>query len=89
MLDRENLAYASVGLCPGCEQCQSDYGLDEEEFAKLYESGELFDEGGFSFHDCELCGTDISGDRYAAHYRDGDEIVHIDICVDCVAEIGG
>lgn len=44
-----------------------------------------FDEGHYSARPCDACGTELAGDRYAAHGRDSaDEIVHFDICVDCL-----
>ena len=75
----------SPGLCGGCPDCQSAYGLEEEELTRAYENGEICDEGGFSWHDCELCGSPLGGDRYAAHGHDSNgEIMHYDICTDCL-----
>ena len=84
----EKLDYVSPGLCPCCLQCQSDYGLSEAEMSNLLGSGELADEGGFSWHDCESCGSDLGGDRYAAHAIGADgELVHLDVCVDCLLKL--
>lgn len=74
-------------ICSKCEQCQSDYGLSEREIDNLLEIGELYDEGGFSWHDCELCGSNLGGDRYSAHGITNDEnedILHYNICANCV-----
>ena len=78
----------SPGICSDCDTCLSENGYDEDQrfaFAQDIESGDCPDEGGFSHHDCECCGSSLAGDRYAAHGHDSDnEIVHYDICVDCL-----
>lgn len=89
VIDEENKTkYRSiyVGLCSKCEQCRFDYGIDtEEEFEELENKGKLFDEGGFSWHDCELCKSPLGGNRFAAHGIDeNDDILHYSICQDCV-----
>jgi len=72
--DRESSGYRT-GINPGtlpddCPLCEG--------------AGEC-DEGGFSWRPCELCGSQLGGDRYAAHgYSDRHGIVHYDVCVDCV-----
>ena len=84
----EEFDYVSPGLCPCCLQCQSNFGLSEAEMKGLLESGELADEGGYSLHDCDSCGSDLGGDRYAAHAIDADgELVHLDVCIDCLIEL--
>jgi hypothetical protein len=81
----EGLQHISTGLCGQCEECQYRYGLDEEGLTEQIENGEAFDEGGFSWHRCESCGSSLGGDRYAAHgFNENEEIVHLDVCVDCV-----
>lgn len=78
--------YLSTGILGSCEQCRSDYGIDDAaEFDRMVMDEELYDEGSFSYHDCELCGSDKGGDRYAAHDIDehGD-LVHYEICRACV-----
>ena len=75
----------SPGICGSCDECQSAYGLDEAELTSGVETGDICDEGGFSWHDCELCGSPLGGDRYAAHgWSMDDELIHYDICPDCL-----
>ena len=82
---REGLEAVSVGLCPGCETCARDFGLEVEEFNAQYEAGEFADEGGFSFQACALCGSTLGGDRYAGHGIDaGGALVHFEVCTDCL-----
>jgi len=64
----------------------------------MYQNGEIVDEPGFSSHPCEICGSNLGGDRHTAHalirtalpgHVQGDdydktEIVHLEICMDCV-----
>ena len=91
-IDVENdLGSVSTGLLGTCDTCQSAYGMEPREFySAVHESQSLFDEGGFSWHECELCGSHLGGDRYAAHAikqerPDGRWIVtHLDVCCDCV-----
>ena len=75
--------YRSIdpGVCSKCEQCQSDYGMSQLEI----EADPPDDEGGFSWHDCESCGSAYGGDRFAAHgWSDDDQLIHYEICGDCV-----
>ena len=75
----------SPGLCGACPECQSAFGMEELELQAGIEDGSIPDEGGFSWHDCELCGCPLGGDRYAAHgWSMDDELIHYDICQDCV-----
>ena len=81
----DGLNYVSPGISCRCEQCQSDYGMAEAEISAGCESGELCDEGGYSMQDCESCGTDLAGDRYAAHgIGENGDLIHLDICCDCL-----
>ena len=73
----------SPGICSQCEQCQSDYGLDEEELDSYCRT--VGDEGGFSWQDCEGCRSTLGGDRFAAHgIGDNGDICHLDVCYDCL-----
>lgn len=50
-----------------------------------WEKGEFVIEGSFSPSSCELCGSRLGGDRYPAHgVNDDGEIIHYDICSDCL-----
>jgi hypothetical protein len=71
----EGLSHGSVGLCSGCSDCPVC-------------DGEESDEGHFSWQSCEVCGSSLGGDRYAAHALDKDgNLVHLEVCVDCLAYI--
>lgn len=73
------------GLCGICSECQSDYGMEPQPFYTGVKDGSVFDEGGFSWSDCECCGSSLGGDRFAAHgFADDDSILHFSICVDCL-----
>ena len=88
VIDEENATkYRSIspGICGSCPQCQSHYGMTEEELTEGYESGEVLEEGGFSYHDCEVCGCPLGGDRCGAHgWTSKNELLHYDICQDCL-----
>jgi hypothetical protein len=81
----EGLEAVSGGLCPTCPECQRDFDMEPREFFAAYEAGKVADEGGFSWHACECCGSHLGGNRYAAHGLDADgELVHFSICADCL-----
>lgn len=71
--------FVSFGVCPGCEQCQSDYDCETAPE----------DEGGFSWSSCGICGQHLGGDRYVWHWVDDkDNIIHeSDGCPDCLVYI--
>jgi len=87
-IDAENSAGGSIhpGICGTCSECQSDYGMEPREFYHAVHIAEtVYDEGGFSYHDCECCGSDLGGDRYAAHsWSEKNGILHWSVCSDCV-----
>jgi len=63
-----------------CEDCVSAFGTSDQ--------SEMIDEGGFSYSDCECCGSSLGGDRYAAHSFSSLDVeyallIHWDICIDC------
>ena len=86
--DREYLEWVAhfcrgLTVAPGtaaevCGECESD--------------GEEYNEGSFSWSDCDSCGSTLGGDRHPAHgivQSDGDTlpkgtIIHMSICVDCL-----
>ena len=81
----EGLTAVSSGLCPGCEQCASDKGMELDEFSEALECGEIADEPSFSWSRCECCGSSLGGDRHPAHAITGDgQLIHFEICVDCL-----
>ena len=50
------------------------------------EQYQLAGEPSFSWSQCEGCGSRLGGDRHPAHATVGlnHEVVHLDVCVDCV-----
>lgn len=83
----------SPGLNIQCLECTENYYYDGktlseyslEELEELQRKGKLLDEGAFSHSYCDSCGTPLSGNRYYAHgFNNKREIVHLDICEDCV-----
>jgi len=81
----EGCELLSVGVCPGCEECQDVYGYDSlEEFEAAYDAGDIVDEGGFSWSACECCRSSLGGSRCSAHYVADGEIQHIDVCEGCL-----
>ena len=72
----------SVGLCPGCLQCADALGLEQAEFDEKLESGNLFDEAGFSRESSDFCGTYLAGDRWVWHaiHKESRELFHGDNC---------
>jgi hypothetical protein len=82
----EGIDHISSGICSKCPECQSTYNEDDEEiFQEKIESQEVLDEGFFSWSPCDSCGASFGGNRYNAHgFVNGDEIIHLDICEDCL-----
>jgi hypothetical protein len=64
--------------------------MDPQQFYAAYENGQIADEGHFSWHSCDSCGSALGGDRHTAHaFQTGqnpadDTIHHIAICADCL-----
>ena len=80
-----------TGACPGCKDCDS-FGLPEDATDEQCQEAE---EPSFSRSPCEACGSTLGGDRHPAHgtrrrtnlftnLTDHGEIVHLDICTDCL-----
>jgi hypothetical protein len=70
-----------VGPTNLCTECVSAFGTDVQE--------EMIDEGGFSYQNCDCCGSELGGDRFSAHSLTSNnpataDIIHWDICVDCL-----
>jgi len=77
--------YASPGICPGCQECSDTLDLTFDELDAAIEAGTALDDGGFSWSPCDCCGSSLGGNRYAAHGFDKERnIIHLDICVDCL-----
>ena len=81
----KGLASLSTGLVPCCAECCQSFGLEEQAMKKRLETGEISDEGHFSWSSCDCCGSSLGGNRYAAHGFDKNgDIIHLDICEDCL-----
>lgn len=77
----------ACGAAACCDICLSAFGLDEErDLDKAQEQMYEQDEGHFSWEECDSCGSRLGGNRHYAHALpyDTDEIVHIEICTDCL-----
>lgn len=70
-LEHVSVGYMSYEKCGDCP-----IGGDESDCG---------DEGHFSWSACDCCGSSLGGTRYAAHGLDSEgNIVHLDVCVDCL-----
>lgn len=80
------LRAVSTGICSGCETCQRETGMNEDELRTAWESGTVCDEPFFSWSSCDVCGSSLGGNREPGHgLDDNGDIVHLDgVCVDCV-----
>ncbi len=70
----------STGACTGCAEC----GLEDCDDMNTpeYESA---GEPNFSWSQCDGCGSTLGGDRHPAHgLTNTGDIIHLDVCVDCV-----
>ena len=69
--------YDCDGTGKGCECQQCPAGGDEDGAR---------DEGSFSWSSCDTCGSSLGGDRFAGHalVGPGKNIVHLDVCCDCL-----
>ena len=86
----QGLEHISVGICPTCETCQSDFDEDDADiFAEKISEGKIFDEGGFSWSRCDTCNSRLGGNRYSAHAVNTEtrETVHLAVCEACLCFI--
>jgi hypothetical protein len=75
-----------------CHDCTGTGNVPVEEITD--EELQLWDEGSFSWSECDSCGSTLGGSRYKAHAihveafgpnaKRPDDIHHIEICVDCL-----
>lgn len=82
----EGMEALSCGLCPGCGECASSFGMSQEEFDTACDLDSITSEAGPSRSPCELCGTGLAGDRETVHgiSTDSGELIHLSACLDCV-----
>lgn len=80
------------GASRGCPDCFTN--LTDDELDSLSdEDAQAWEEGSFSWQECESCGSTLGGDRFPAHalnqhiFKTGERsltIHHVDICSDCL-----
>ena len=73
------IEHVSPGTCPGCEACGLE-DVDSMDAPEYEQAGEP----SFSWSPCECCGSHLGGDRHPAHGFYQGEIIHLDVCVDCL-----
>lgn len=71
-----------------CDDCdgRGERAPTMEEFEEQVSSGDVCDEGHFTWAGCDICGSSLGGDHYEWHAVDKDgAIIHgDDACVDCM-----
>lgn len=82
----EGMHALSAGVCDACPECMDRFGIKSPaEFVDGVRNWTVYDEGGFSWHDCDLCGSTLGGDRYVYHWVASGRLEHgDDACSDCV-----
>ena len=81
------------GATTSCDSCFQ--GLSQEEKDNLSDQEQqTWDEGGFSWSECDSCSSTLGGNRFSAHAlhheafgpnaKQPNNIHHIEICVDCL-----
>lgn len=76
----EEITGISTGGCPGCATCEAvrTPEMSEEEFL------DLATEPSYSWSSCDWCHSPLGGDRHPAHGILDGEILHFEICTDCL-----
>jgi len=84
------LKFISTGLCPNCKECASIFDVSIKELNEGIKSGNLFDNGSFSWSSCDDCNMSLGSDRYIAHGIDNEgNLIHFSVCIDCLMELNG
>lgn len=83
----EGLDFISTGPAPGCEDCGlADLEDANDDLDRFESAATPF----FSWSRCDACGTTLGGNREYAHARnEHGELVHFEVCTDCVMRING
>jgi hypothetical protein len=77
--------FLSGGASSRCDECYDTFGdHNPRDFVAGVESGDIIDEGTFSWQSCDICGEDLGGNRYIAHGRIDGRIEHFLVCGDCL-----
>ena len=86
------LGHVSPGLLGSCEECQRNHGCYDSArkfYNDVHIEQTIEDEGSLSHYECELCGSKLYGDRFAAHAQKQTspgkwDTTHLDVCSDCL-----
>lgn len=80
-INLEGLTAISTGLAPGCYDCGNPD-------ADALSNGDIAEEAGFSWSQCDGCDSTLGGSRHAAHgflqHERGELLIHLDVCTDCL-----
>lgn len=81
--------HVAVGPSACCQECRDAYDIPDSADNDTAQE-QMTDEGGFSWSQCDSCGSQFGGDRYDAHGMDenwpnnGGHLYHLSICADCL-----
>ena len=82
----EGIEHVSSGAIANCGECWDGFTDQDDDEAR-----ELAEEPSFSRYSCDGCGSVLGGDRHPAHgvltedrFSPEDQIIHLDICTDCL-----
>lgn len=80
--------YGTEDIGTECPHCHGEGSVPCDETDR----DEACDEGLFSWHACDCCGSTLGGNRYAAHglHSDGPlkgKLCHLEVCADCLVYI--
>lgn len=86
----DGLSFAGTGAAASCPECLIRHGHDPDDVQTREEiervQAEELDhvEGGFSWTQCDSCGTTLGGHRETAHAFDADGHLYcLSVCADC------
>lgn len=78
------------GASHSCHECTGGEDIDSDDYKAL----QAYDEGSFSWHECDSCSSTFGGNRFNAHAihkeafgpeaKRPNDVHHVDICVDCL-----
>ena len=77
------LAVGKSAICPICTEDIDTEGLTVDAIQDILDTDHC--DTWFAKSACDSCGSRFGGDRDAAHYvTTGGDVIHYDICVDCI-----
>ena len=89
----KGVEFPSTGVCSGCSECADNLGISLRKLRATWSTGDHSGSLGFSWSECDLCGSSLGGDREAFHGyirlpdklgRMRRKLFHGAVCVDCV-----